>query len=75
MSGPELPPFVRSQHSLISTLLSDGEAQELGHISDSCVKQLTQSNTVQMLRSSTEQEIQTAELESVWNLSFHRLKL
>lgn len=44
-------PFDLSQHNLSSPLLSDGEAQELGHISDSCVKQLTQNNAVQMLGS------------------------
>lgn len=54
----QLIPLSLSQHNLSSTLLSDGEAQELGHISDSCVKQLTQSNAVQMLGWSTEQEIQ-----------------
>lgn len=55
--GLMLIPSVVSQYNLRSTLLSDGGAQELGHISDSCVKQLNQSNTVQMLSFSTEQEI------------------
>ena len=68
----KLLPIDLSHHKLSSTPLSDGEPQELGHTSDSFVKQLSQSNAVQMLGSSMEQEIQMRRTPhfTSWNYDF-----
>jgi len=54
----ELVPFDLSQRNLSSTLLNGGEVKERGHMSYSCVKQLTQGNAVQMFRRRAEQDVQ-----------------